>query len=236
MNIKTIRLELLEKVQVPELTTSMLLGYLSNYRGPRKEISKLAQKGLIKPIKQGVYIAGKEFKLRPYSIDILGNMIYGPSYISLETALGYYGFIPERVESTTSVCLGNSRSFDTNIGTFEYCHLCSELYPHGITLLEVFDNSFYLHATAEKALFDFIYFREKIKDINNPSEYFNYVVDSYRIDIKLVLAKVSIKKINLLLSFYSLTAPNKNKRILWFFSELVKRAQKKRDRRSTTRP
>ncbi len=50
---------------------------------------------------------------QPYSREILANLIYGPSCISLEYALQYYGMIPERVEAVTSVTVGRSRKFST---------------------------------------------------------------------------------------------------------------------------
>lgn len=96
------------------------MGALSNYSDVRGKINSLSKKGIIKSLKQGVYLLNEELSFRPYSKEILANLIYGPSYISLETALSYYGFIPERVTTTTSICLGRGKSFSTPVSEFEY--------------------------------------------------------------------------------------------------------------------
>ena len=71
-------------------------------------------------MKKGLYIFGEEYRRKPYSREILANLIYGPSYISLDYALQHYGLIPERVEAITSVARGRSRKFSTPIGLFTY--------------------------------------------------------------------------------------------------------------------
>jgi predicted transcriptional regulator of viral defense system len=53
--------------------------------------------GLIIPVKKGLYIAGPALNSGKPEPFLLANHILGPSYISLETALAYHGFIPERV-------------------------------------------------------------------------------------------------------------------------------------------
>ena len=61
-------------------------------------------------MKKGLYVFGENNRQRPYSREILANLMYGPSYISLEYALQHYGLIPERVEALTSVTVGRSRN------------------------------------------------------------------------------------------------------------------------------
>jgi hypothetical protein len=62
----------------------------------------------------------------------IANPLYGPSYISLEYALSYYGLIPERVESITSVTTKRSKKFITPLGSFSYEHIPLKAYPIGI--------------------------------------------------------------------------------------------------------
>jgi len=210
-------LQVIKGITSPELTTPMLLGILSSYADPRKKINTLTQKGVLKHIKQGVYLLTEDAQLRPYSKEILANLLYGPSYISLETALSFYGFIPERPTTTTSVCLGRGKSFSTIVGDFEYYHLKDSLYHHGVRLRETFPNTFFQMASPEKVLLDFLYFREKKGEFKNPIEYFNYIVESYRLDLKSI--KATISKINLqkLGTLYTSSVY-----INWFTSELSK--------------
>ena len=67
----------LKKLTSPEVTTAMLMGALSDYQDVRGKINSLSKKGLIKPVKQGVYLLSSDLGLRPYSKEILANLIYG---------------------------------------------------------------------------------------------------------------------------------------------------------------
>lgn len=206
-----------KKIVNPEITTGMLKGVLSKYEHPRKKINSLAKKGFLVPIKQGVYLISEDFGLRPYSKEILANLIYGPSYISLETALSNYGFIPEYVAATTSVCFGRGKFFSTPVGNFEYHHVKDSIYPHGVQLKEVFNGAFCQYATPEKALLDFLYLKETIGEFKKSKDYFKYLVDSYRLDLKTIAKEVSLRKLQDLSSYY----PFQN--IRWFTDELTRK-------------
>ena len=54
----------------------------------------------------------------PISTEILANLIYGPSSISLDYALYYYGLIPEHVRVVTSITPQRNKIFNTPIGQF----------------------------------------------------------------------------------------------------------------------
>ncbi|MBF5059620.1 hypothetical protein [Candidatus Neptunochlamydia vexilliferae] len=71
-----------------------------------------------------------------YSLEILANKIYGPSYVSLEYALAYYGMIPEHVVEVTSVTSKRKRLYNTPVGRFSYTPIPLSLYGVGFTLLE----------------------------------------------------------------------------------------------------
>jgi predicted transcriptional regulator of viral defense system len=79
----------------------VLLDTLSGYRKPRDKITRLLAAGAIVRIKKGLYCFGDPFRKEPISREHLANLIYGPSYISIDYALSYYGLIPERVETIT---------------------------------------------------------------------------------------------------------------------------------------
>jgi hypothetical protein len=207
----------LKKLKTPEVTTTMLMGALSDYEDVRGKISSLSKKGLIKPIKQGVYLTHEDLGFRPYSKEILAHLIYGPSYISLETALSSYGFIPERVTVTTSICQGRGKSFTTPVGEFEYHHIKKSIYAMGVQLKEVFKGSFCQYATPEKALLDFIYIKESKGKFKNQKEYFKYLLDSYRFDLQTIESEISLKKLQHLSEKYPYL------HIQWFTNELTRR-------------
>jgi hypothetical protein len=212
--------DILKKILMPELTTSMLLSIFSKYEDPRGRIHDLVRKNIITSVKQGLYIVNGDLTSRPYSTELLANMIYGPSYISLETALAYYGFIPERPAKINSVTLGKGRLFHTGIGDFIYFHLNGDFYAPGVDLHEAGPRTFYLMATPEKALIDFIYFRETVKGFTKPLEFFDYLVESHRLDLHTIAERISPAQIEELSRNYSL------KRVDWFVSELIRRLVK----------
>ena len=96
--------EIRKKTKVEELDYLFLMSCLTAYKQPRDKLTDLLKKNYLIRIKKGLYIFAKDYRLRPFSLEVLANLIYGPSYISLEYALSYYGMIPERVNRITSIC------------------------------------------------------------------------------------------------------------------------------------
>lgn len=105
--------ELRRNIAGEEFDYQVLLDSLRDYKRPRDRITELLKKKEIIRVKKGIYVFGEKYARRPFSREILANMIYGPSYISLDYALHYFGLIPERVEAVTSVTTKRSRRFST---------------------------------------------------------------------------------------------------------------------------
>lgn len=139
-----------------EFDYQMLLDALQEYRQPRMKINRLLADGIIIRIKKGLYIFGDSTRKRPFSREILANLCYGPSYISLQYALHYHGLTPERVETVTSVTTGRSRAFSTPVGQFSYRTIPLEAFPAGMGQYDLADSRHFLMATPEKALADTI--------------------------------------------------------------------------------
>ena len=121
----------------------------------------LVDSGKIIRLKKGLYIVSEEESGKTLNRFLISNHIYGPSYVSLSTALRYYGHIPERVHTTQAVTTKHSRDFETPIGLFRYVG-CSDEYFH-IGLKITHENGVnFLIATPEKALCDLINFSKGI--------------------------------------------------------------------------
>lgn len=151
-------IEILRKgIVQEEFDYQTLLKCLEGYARPRDKISDLLKKGIIIRVKKGLYIFGEEFRKRPYSQEILANLMYGPSYISLEYALQYHGLIPERVEAVTSVTTGRSRRFASPVGLFTYRNIPLSAFRIGMDRIEIGEGRAFLIAVPEKALADKIY-------------------------------------------------------------------------------
>ncbi|MHB1040563.1 MAG: type IV toxin-antitoxin system AbiEi family antitoxin domain-containing protein, partial [Desulfobacteria bacterium] len=91
---------------------------------------------------------------KPLCPELLANLIYGPSCVSLEYALAWHAMIPERVETITSVTCGRSRAFDTPLARFVYRNVSMRAFPVGVDRVETGDGRAFLIATPEKALAD----------------------------------------------------------------------------------
>ena len=175
----TIMRQIRKRAKTEEIDYLFLMDCLSSYKRPRDKLTRLLKSGDIIRAKKSLYVFGKEYRLRPYSLEILANLIYGPSYVSLEYALSFYGLIPERVDRVTSICSKRNKLFYTDVGTFSYQYLHPSKYYVGITLLSVDENSHFLIATKEKALADLI---AREKKMISESDVSLYLTESLRID------------------------------------------------------
>ena len=111
------------------------------------------KKGYLLKLRNGVYAFVKD-RERIKSEEI-ATLLYQPSYLSLESALAWYGLIPEMVYAHVSVTARINRTFTNVFGTFIYRHLKAELF-WGYTEIKT-DHGHYLLAEPEKALLDYIY-------------------------------------------------------------------------------
>ena len=148
---------------------AQLTDVLSGYGNVRAKIGRLLASGEIIRIKKGIYIFPEYL--------VLANMIYGPSYVSSDYALSYYGLIPERVELVTSMTTGRPRRFSTPVGNFAYFQRNAADYSTGIECMETPGGSF-LMASKEKAVYDKA-LTDKRFDGKNIRE---YLLDDLRID------------------------------------------------------
>lgn len=142
-----------------ELDYGFVMDCLRNYAFPRTKLTQLLKERALVRVKKGLYVFGSLFSRNPYSLETLANIMYGPSYISLEWALQIYGMIPERVEEITSVTIKRTQEFTTPIGRFSYAHRPLSAYHVGIVRHQVSEYQSYLMATREKALVDLLIVR-----------------------------------------------------------------------------
>lgn len=171
---------------------------LCTYKNPRVKINDLLKKEKIIRVKKGLYVFGPELAREPYSKETLANLIYGPSYISLEYALSFYGLIPERIETVTSVTNKRNKLFITPLGAFSYKYISPSVYSFGITLYEMDKNHSILIATKEKALSDMLYFSDLMTD---QAQIEQYIFENLRIEMDQLLA-LDIKLIEQLATYY----------------------------------
>lgn len=164
-----------------EIDYNLVTGCLQDYASPRDIITRMLNAGELIRVKKGLYVFGKLYANHPFSLEILANMIYGPSYISREYALSFYGIIPEAAYEIMSMCCTRNKIFETPVGRFSYRYLNKDRYTIGVQRIEIRDGVYANIATPEKALADMIYSRNE--NILDEAELSLTLTEDYRIDI-----------------------------------------------------
>lgn len=137
-----------------EFDYQALLSALRDYAYPRDKITDLLAKGIVVRVKKGLYVFGDAYRTSPYSREILANLIYGPSCVSLEYALHYHGLTPEWSAALTSVTTKRAKQFQTPVGLFLYRTIPEAGFHVGVQRVELEDGRAFLLAGPEKALAD----------------------------------------------------------------------------------
>jgi hypothetical protein len=153
-NEKDMPVDVRDRIQAEVFDYQTLTDALKELVYPRNKINDLLRQGVVLRVKKGLYVFGERYRRRPYSKELLANLIYGPSYVSLDYALAYYGLIPERVEALTSVTPNRSRRFVTPVGLFVYRQIPARAYEVGVVRVEADHEQAFLIASPEKALAD----------------------------------------------------------------------------------
>ncbi len=117
------------------------------------QLSLWVKKGYLLKLKNGLYAFARD--ANRMNKEEVACLLYEPAYVSLETALSHYGFIPEIVYATVCVTTRTNRTFDNYFGHFIYRHLKKELFWGYASIGS--QQGFYLLAEPEKALLDYLY-------------------------------------------------------------------------------
>jgi len=129
----------------------------------RQQFHTWQKLGHIKPLAGGYYLLADQALDEAY-LFMLANMLYQPSYISLESALAYHHIIPESVLGITSISSRKTRQFESEWGTFSYRSL-KPAYMFGYQVIEGSPGKKFLMANLEKAVLDTLYLNSGIQSI-----------------------------------------------------------------------
>ncbi len=152
----------LQRYPVVDYATVKTILAQSGYKYINDKIKYMKKQGLLIPLKRGLYIYRSPYVETYVSKEIIANNLLGPSYISFEYALSYYGLIPERVEEVTSATTKRAKSFSTPYGVFSYRHIDPALFALGVRIESSRRGNFMI-ATKEKALCDQIMITRGVK-------------------------------------------------------------------------
>ena len=120
-------------------------------------IKRALAKGEVLGVRRGLYCLAPRFQKRPVSVFALAQRVYGPSYVSLETALAFHGWIPEAVHACTCVSLRKAKEYRTPLGVFSYRRVPQETLYTDVARSEDPDGNVFFMASPIKALADYVY-------------------------------------------------------------------------------
>ena len=116
------------------------------------QLYRWTRQGKLLSLRRGMYTLADRYRKVPINPAELANHLYRPSYLSGLWALGFYGLIPEKVETFTSVTPRVPRRFQNEFGSYEYRNVKQGAF-FGYRDAGIRGNRVLL-AEAEKALLD----------------------------------------------------------------------------------
>lgn len=127
----------------------------------KNQLSKWSQKGKLQRLRREKYLLSNPYRQFIPSSYYISNYLYRPSYVSLTTALQFYGLIPEAVAMIQAVTPRHGNEWITSLGTFQYRSIKQNRfwgYREEI-LTDLPAQNQFLVAEPEKAILDVFYLR-----------------------------------------------------------------------------
>ena len=164
------------------------------------------KKGYLQKIRNSWYCFS-DIKIDQTVLFYIANKIYQPSYVSLESALYYYGVIPEVVFTTTSISTLKTNKFKNKYSLMTYKNIQSN-YFFGYKLIQK-DSFTFKIADIEKALIDYFYLNYSIKNIDD--------IKALRLNKHILLEELDFNKIKEYANYYNSKVLIKKINILYKF-------------------
>jgi len=171
----------LSKFSQQPLTTQVLLGLLNKYKRPYDKIVELVHKGYLLQLRRGLYVVSDLISPVASEPFLIANHLYGPSYVSVDTALHHWGLIPERVFEVTSVTPKSPKKIVSADRIYSYTHLPMGYYPLGIRQVALTETQVILMACQEKSLCDKIITTSNLQ-LRSKTQAMQYLIEELRIN------------------------------------------------------
>jgi predicted transcriptional regulator of viral defense system len=140
----------------PVFETGLLLAGAVDPADVRRQLSRWVQAGRVIQLRRGLYtLAAPHQLVQPHPF-LIANALQPGSCVSLQSALGYYGLIPEYVAQTLSVTVQRPARWRNALGDFRFQHLAPHLF-FGYQQFAFSPGQEAFIALPEKALLDFVH-------------------------------------------------------------------------------
>ncbi|MBL1277773.1 MAG: hypothetical protein COB30_016965 [Ectothiorhodospiraceae bacterium] len=161
-------------------------------------VNRALKAGELLKVRRGLYVLSHDDRKTPVQPFALAQQMVPGSYVSVETALSFHGWIPEAVHVTASLtCGGKSLEFSHDaLGQFTFRSIATNpgFFLQTVTRHDV-KQQVALVAEPIRALIDLVYLRK------SPWQGLEYLLEGLRIDEQL-LRSVPVANIKKLLSVY----------------------------------
>lgn len=167
-------------------------------------VNKALKQGELIRLSRGKYVVADKYLAQPFSRLYLANRLVPHSYVSAESALSFYGWIPEGISQVTSVCAhGRSRDYDTPLGVFDYLvPPVNAYYFYAGVNLEKLHNQWVYIASPLRALIDYVYWH-RVHEVG-----IDWALNSLRVDED-NLHSIAMAEVKLLSQVYPVSYVNK---------------------------
>ncbi len=172
----------LEQLGIVPVDFAVLKTLLNGYKSPHDKISAMEKSGDLIRLKKGLFVVSPQVSNQTISRELVANHLYGPSYVSLETALAFHGLIPEKVYAVRSVTTRLSKEYTTPLGLYEYITVTEDYFRIGIRQEIVNGQYAYLIASPEKAICDMIVTTRNLR-LQSVGAMRAYIKEDLRIDL-----------------------------------------------------
>lgn len=144
----------------PVFESSLLLAGKVDPANIQLQLARWTKSGRVYQLRRGLYAFAPPYqKVKPHPF-VIANRMSRASYVSCQSALAFYGLIPEYVPATTSVTAHRPGRWETPLGVFDFRHIQFNLL-RGYRMIDLGNEQRAFIATPEKALLDLIYLQPK---------------------------------------------------------------------------
>ena len=171
----------LSKYSDQPISTQVLLGLLRGYSRPYDKIMEMVNQGILVQLRRGLYMTSSLVSPITPEPFLIANHLYGPSYISLDSALFHWGLIPEQVFEISCVTPKISKKIMVQNAVYSYTHLPIAYYPVGVQSISLTKTQTVLIASPEKALCDKVITTAGI-NLRSKQQAMAFLVEDLRID------------------------------------------------------
>ncbi len=122
----------------------------------RLQLSRWVKDGRLIKLHKGLYTLAAPYRKTKAEPFCIANNLRSPSYVSLQSALAWYGLIPEFVPAVTSITSARPQTIETPVGRFYFRHIDKSFFS-GYQQVELSSEQTAFVARPEKALLDLVY-------------------------------------------------------------------------------